>query len=77
MLGAMTKGNEILLRELIEAGNVQRLKEMRAGFLHDLPIELMHIEDREVCEAIDAYMVLVEKNLAPSLASLGVGAAEA
>lgn len=57
----MTKNNQFLLRELMESGMDRRLKEMKKEFLQVLPIELIHIEDREVCEAIDAYFEAKEK----------------
>jgi hypothetical protein len=57
----MTQDNEMLIYDLIEAGADEVLSEIRNGYTKHLPIELLHIEDREICEAIDHYFAAKKK----------------
>jgi 2-oxoglutarate dehydrogenase complex dehydrogenase (E1) component-like enzyme len=49
----MLKINEIWIKDLAEAGAFELLKEMREGYTRIIPLEMLHIEDREICELID------------------------
>jgi hypothetical protein len=48
------KKSEII--DLIKAGNVDVLTQIRDGYTRHLPIEIIHIEDRECFHIIDEYL---------------------
>lgn len=50
--------NKMLLSDLIEAGNDERLKEMRDGYTAWLPTAELCDEDQEICGVIDDYFSL-------------------
>jgi len=43
----------MMIDELFRSGNTFLLKEIRDGFTRWLPIELIHIDDRVLCEYIN------------------------
>lgn len=57
----MNDTNKMLLSDLIEAGNDERLKEMRDGYTAWLPTDKLCDEDKEICGVIDDYFSLKDR----------------
>lgn len=46
---------KILVQALIDEGMDNELRRIRSEYTKFLPIELIHIDDRVICEIIDEY----------------------
>jgi hypothetical protein len=51
----MKNDTQLLLKDLIAEGKYDFLHQIRDGYTRELPLEKIHPEDRETCEAIDHF----------------------
>lgn len=51
-----TEDLKFVVNELIKLEDVKTLKIIREGYTRNLPIELIHSDDRVICEIIDNFL---------------------
>ncbi len=55
-LDLISKENLTIVEYYIKTDNIYELKELRRGYVRHLPLELIHQEDRAICELIDNFL---------------------